>query len=133
MGRRREGYLAVDALVALAVTALTVAAAVGLAAEAAGRTAQARDRLAAARIAEDIYEGLYAGARSDGQHQGETEGRSWRYETNPAGDEAEPSSARHAWITVERRFGDDLTLEAYLPAAPESAATDAPATPSPSS
>ncbi|MFN3537220.1 MAG: hypothetical protein ACK4Y4_07235 [Brevundimonas sp.] len=131
--RRREGYLAVDALVALAVTALTVTAAVALAAEAAGRVAQARDRLAAARVAEDIYEGLYEGARSDGEHGGETGGREWRYETSPAGDEAEPSSARQAVIVVERRFGGDLTLEAYLPPTPERAEADAAATPSPSS
>lgn len=131
--RRREGFLAVDALVALAVTALTVTAAVALAAEAAGRVAQARDRLAAARMAEDIYEGLYEGTRSDGEHRGETGGREWRYETSPAGEETAPSSARQAVIVVERRFGGDLTLDAYLPPAPEPADADAPATPSPSS
>jgi hypothetical protein len=119
----REGYLTIDAMVALSITVLAVAAAVALASNAVSRMAQARDRLTAVRIADDLYEGLYAGDRPDGQQSGTTDGRSWTYTSTSASTASTPSVARRLRITVDRRFGPDLTVGAVLPPAPiESAA-----------
>lgn len=122
----RSGYLTIDAMVALSITTLAVAAAVGLASNAVTRLAQARDRLTTVRIADDLYEGLYAGERPDGQQTGTTDGRSWTYATSSAATPTVPSVARRAKITVDRRFGPALVVDAVLPPAP--AAPDAPAT-----
>lgn len=122
----RSGYLTIDAMVALSITTLAVAAAVGLASNAVTRLAQARDRLTTVRIADELYEGLYAGERPDGQQSGTTDGRSWTYATTSAATATAPSTARRAKITVDRRFGPDLVVDAILPPAP--AELDAPAT-----
>lgn len=122
----RSGYLTIDAMVALSITTLAVAAAVGLASNAVTRLAQARDRLTTVRIADDLYEGLYAGERPDGQQSGTTDGRSWTYTTTSAATATVPSAARRAKITVDRRFGPDLVIDAVLPPAP--AGPDAPVT-----
>ena len=125
----REGYLTIDAMVALSITVLAVSAAVALASNAVSRMAQARDRLIAVRIADDLYEGLYAGERPDGQQSGTTDGRSWTYTSTSATTADTPSVARRLSITVDRRFGPDLTVDAVLPpAAIEPAAPIAPAT-----
>lgn len=117
-------------MVALAITVLAVAAAVALASNAVSRMAQARDRLTAVRIADDLYEGLYAGERPDGQHSGTTDGRSWTYISTSAATAETPSVARRLRITVDRRFGPDLTIEAVAPPTPnEPAASDAPTAP----
>ena len=126
----REGYLTIDAMVALSITVLAVAAAVALASNAVSRMAQARDRLTAVRIADDLYEGLYAGERPDGQQSGTTDGRSWTYTSTSAATADTPSVARRLRITVDRRFGPDLTIDAVLPPAPiEPAAPVAPVAP----
>lgn len=119
-GRRgpRRGFMAVDALVGLAVVTITVAGAVALAADAAGRIARAQDRLTAARVAETVYEGIYAGNHRGDAGSGAMEGRTWRYELTPAGSDAEPSSARRARIVVERRWRGELVVEAVLPPEP---------------
>ena len=123
--------MAVDALVGLAVVTIAVSAAVALAADVAGKVARSQDRLTAARIAETLYEDLYAGDRLGTDDSGTTEGQTWRYEITPAASEAAPSSARRATITVARRWRGDLVLEAILPPEPVPAA--APATASSSS
>jgi hypothetical protein len=110
----RAGYLTIDALAGLAVMTLGVAAAVGLAATTVTRLAQARDRLTTMRIADDLYEDLYAGLRPDGQQSGVTDGRPWTYESRDAAD----AVGRHIRITVDRRFGPDLTVNAVAPPAP---------------
>ena len=126
----REGYLTIDAMVALSITVLAVAAAVALASNAVSRMAQARDRLTAVRIADDLYEGLYAGERPDGQQSGTTDGRSWTYTSTSAATADTPAVARRLRITVDRRFGPDLTIDAVLPPAPiEPAAPVAPVAP----
>lgn len=120
----RKGYLTVDALVGLAIAAIAVAAAVGLASNAVARLSQARDRLTAVRVADDLYEAIYAGERPDGHHAGVTEGRSWTYEsTNAATDDA-PSMARRVQIKVDRRFGGDLVVNAVVPPAPVTASSN---------
>jgi len=128
----REGYLTIDAMVALSITVLAVAAAVALASNAVSRMAQARDRLTAVRIADDLYEGLYAGERPDGQQSGTTDGRTWTYTSTSAATADTPSVARRLRITVDRRFGPDLTVEAVVPPTPnepaERDALDGPAT-----
>lgn len=121
---RRDGYLSIDALVGLAIAVLTVTAAVGLASNAVMRLAQARDRLTAVRIADELYEGIYAGERPDGQQTGATEGRSWTYESTNAATETEPSAARRVRITIDRRFGGDLVVEAFVPPAPALASSN---------
>lgn len=120
LSRRRGGYLTIDALVALAIIALVVSAAVSLASSAVARMAQARDRLTAVRIADTLYEDLYAGERPDGEHFGTTDGRSWTYTTLSAATDGTPSIARRLQITVDRRFGPDLTVEALIPSTPKS-------------
>jgi len=115
---RRAGYLTIDAMVALVITTVAVSAAVGLAANTVMRIAQARDRLVAAKIAEDLYEGLYAGERPDGQQTGESDGRAWRYSTTSAATPERPSVARRVRIVVDRRQHDALIVEAVLPPAP---------------
>ena len=117
---RRGGYLTVDALVGLAVATLGLAAAVGLASTAVTRLAQAKDRLTAVRIADDLYEELYAGDRPDGQQSGATDGRSWTYESQ----KDDTSLARRVRIAVDRRFGGDLVIEAVLPPAPATASSN---------
>jgi hypothetical protein len=114
----REGYLTIDAMVALSITVLAVAAAVALASNAVSRMAQARDRLIAVRVADDLYEGLYAGERPDGQQSGTTDGRSWTYTSTSAATADTPSVARRLRITVDRRFGPDLTVDAIVPPTP---------------
>lgn len=114
----REGYLTIDAMVALSITVLAVAAAVALASNAVSRMAQARDRLIAVRVADDLYEGLYAGERPDGQQSGTTDGRSWTYTSTSAATANKPSVARRLRITVDRRFGPDLTVDAIVPPTP---------------
>jgi hypothetical protein len=114
----RGGYLTIDAMVALSITVLAVAAAVALASNAVSRMAQARDRLTAVRIADDLYEGLYAGERPDGQQSGTTDGRSWTYTSTSAATANTPSVARRLRITVDRRFGPDLTVDAIVPPTP---------------
>lgn len=119
-------------MVALSITVLAVAAAVALASNAVSRMAQARDRLTAVRIADDLYEGLYAGERPDGQQSGTTDGRTWTYTSTSAATADTPSVARRLRITVDRRFGPDLTVEAVVPPTPsepvELDALDGPAT-----
>lgn len=110
--------MAVDALVGLAVVTIAVAGAVALAADAAGKAARAQDRLTATRIAETVYEELYAGDRRGAAGSGHAGGRTWRYEITPAGSDAEPSSARRARITVQRRWRGELVVEAVLPPEP---------------
>ena len=105
-------------MVALSITVLAVAAAVALASNAVSRMAQARDRLTAVRIADDLYEGLYAGERPDGQQSGTTDGRSWTYTSTSAATANTPSVARRLRITVDRRFGPDLTVDAIVPPTP---------------
>lgn len=117
----RAGYLTVDALVGLAVATIAVSAAVGLAANVVTRMAQARDRLTAVRVADDLYEDLYAGARADGRHAGTTDGKAWTYNSTSAATDGAPSSARKVRITVDRRFGPDLIVDAYVPPAPATA------------
>lgn len=114
----RSGYLTVDAMVGLAVTTIAVAAAVGLAANAVARVSQARDRLTAVRIAGDLYEEIYAGERPDGRHAGATDGRTWTYESASAATPERPSLARQVRITVDRRHGPDLVVDAFVPPAP---------------
>lgn len=117
-------------MVALSITVLAVAAAVALASNAVSRMAQARDRLTAVRIADDLYEGLYAGERPDGQQSGTTDGRSWTYTSTSAAAADTPSVARRLRITVDRRFGPDLTVEAVVPPTPnEPAGPEAPDAP----
>lgn len=120
-------------MVALSITVLAVAAAVALASNAVSRMAQARDRLTAVRIADDLYEGLYAGERPDGQQSGTTDGRSWTYTSTSAATADTPSVARRLRITVDRRFGPDLTVDAVVPPAPndpvEADVPDAPVAP----
>ena len=117
-------------MVALSITVLAVAAAVALASNAVSRMAQARDRLTAVRIADDLYEGLYAGERPDGQQSGTTDGRSWTYTSTSAATAETPSVARRLRITVDRRFGPDLTVDAVVPPPPnEPARPDAPIAP----
>lgn len=111
-------------MVALMIAVLAVAAAVALASNAVSRMAQARDRLTAVRIADDLYEGVYAGERPDGQQAGETEGRSWTYTSTGAGMEEAPSAARRLRIVVDRRFGPDLVVEAVVPPAPATASSN---------
>lgn len=122
-------------MVALSITVIVVASAVTLASTAVSRLSQARDRLTAVRVAEDLYEGLYAGERPDGQQSGTTDGRSWTYSSASASTETALSLARRVKISVDRRFGADLVVEAVLPPAPVTpnagaapAAPDAPAT-----
>jgi hypothetical protein len=116
----RAGYLTIDAVTALAVTTIAVSASVGLAVHVVARVADARDRLAAARLAETIYEELYAGERPDGRVRGEEGGRAWAYDiqTRRTADGGTGSSARSGRITVARRKRDDLVVEAVLPPAP---------------
>jgi len=114
----RAGYLTVDALVGLAVATIAVSAAVGLAAHTVTRMAQARDRLTAVRIADDLYEGLYAGERPDGQHGGTTDGKAWTYSSISAAAGGGPPSVRKVRIVVSRRFGPDLVVDAWAPVAP---------------
>lgn len=114
----REGYLTIDAMVALSITTIAVTAAVVLASTTVARITQARDKLVAARIAEHIYEELYAGERAEGAQSGDIEGRRWAYETTPFGSSEAPSRARRARIVVERRLRDDLVVEAILPPVP---------------
>jgi len=120
----RDGYLTIDAMVALSITTIAVTAAVVLASTTVARISQARDKLIAARIAEDIYEDLYAGERPDGVQHGETQGRTWSYATTTAGSADTPSSARRARIVVDRRMRDDLVVDAVLPAAPATASSN---------
>lgn len=119
----REGYLTVDALVALAVTTLAVTAAVALASNTVANVSRARDRLTAARVADDIYQGLYAGERADGAHSGQTNGRTWSYTTSSAGDDL-PASVRKVRIVVDRKLRTDLVVEAVLPPAPATASSN---------
>lgn len=121
--RRRDGYLTIDALVALSITVLAVTAAVTLAANAVSRMAQARDRLTAVRVADDLYEQLYTGERPDGRQSGVTEGRSWTYVSSSAATDGTPSVARRLRIVVDRRFGPDLVIEAVVPPAPATASS----------
>lgn len=114
----REGYLTIDAMVALTITVLAVSAAVALASNAVSQMAKARDRLTAVRVADDLYEDLYAGERPDGQQSGTTDGRSWTYTSNSATTADAPSVARRLRITVDRRFGADLVVDAVLPPTP---------------
>lgn len=111
-------------MAALSITTIAVTAAVVLASTTVARISQARDKLIAARIAEDIYESLYAGERPDGAHSGETEGRKWSYATTTGGTADTPSSARRARIIVDRRLRDDLVVDAVLPAAPATASSN---------
>lgn len=120
----REGYLTVDALVALAVTTVAVTAAVALASNTVANVSRARDRLAAVRIADDLYEGLYAGARAEGAQTGVTDGRTWSYTTSSASDDVRPSSVRRVRIVVDRRLRPDLVVEAVLPPAPATASSN---------
>lgn len=117
-------------MVALSITVLAVAAAVALASNAVLRMAQARDRLTAVRIVDDLYEGLYAGERPDGQQSGTTDGRSWTYTSTSAATAETPSVARRLRITVDRRFGPDLTVDAIVPPTPnDPVGADVPAAP----
>ena len=122
--RTRDGYLTVDALVALAVTTLAVSAAVALASHTVAQIARARDRLTAVRIADDIYEGLYSGELADGAHNGVTEGRSWSYTAASAATDEQPSFARKVRIVVDRKFRSDLVVEAVMPPAPATASSN---------
>jgi len=119
-------------MVALTITVLAVSAAVALASNAVSRMAQARDRLTAVRVADDLYEDLYAGERPDGQQSGTTDGRSWTYISSSAATADTPSVARRLRITVDRRFGPDLVVDAVLPPTPhepdEPARSSAPVT-----
>lgn len=124
----RQGYLTIDALAGLAITTLAVTAAVTLAANTVQRVNQSRDRLTAMRVASDLYEDLYAGRRPDGRHAGETSGRAWTYTSQSAATAEQPSLARSVRITVDRRTGPDLQLEAVVPPRPTPEALDAPAT-----
>lgn len=108
----------------LAIVAIAVAAAVGLASNAVARLAQARDRLTAVRVADDLYEAIYAGERPDGQHAGVTEGRTWTYESTSAATDDAPSMARRVRIQVDRRFGGDLVVNAVVPPAPATASSN---------
>ncbi len=76
------------------------------------------------RIADDLYEDLYAGERPDGQQVGETGGRSWTYTSTSAGTDDAPSVARRLRIVVDRRFGPDLIVEATVPPAPATASSN---------
>lgn len=111
-------------MVALTITVLAVTAAVSLASNAISRMAQARDRLTAARVADDLYEDLYAGVRPDGQQAGVTEGRSWTYTSTSAATEAAPSVARRLRIVVNRRFGPALVVDAIVPPVPATASSN---------
>lgn len=119
----RDGYLTVDALVALTVTTVAVTAAVALASNTVANVSRARDRLAAAQVADEIYQGLYAGERADGEHSGQTDGRAWSYTTSSAGDD-QPASVRKARIVVDRRLRPDLIVEAVVPPAPATASSN---------
>lgn len=123
----RRGYLTIDALVGLAITTLAVTAAVTLAANTVQRVNQSRDRLTAMRVASDLYEDLYAGRRPDGRHAGETSGRAWTYISQSAATADQPSLARSVRITVDRRTGPDLQLDAVVPPRPAPETLDAPA------
>ena len=123
-GAGRAGYLTVDALVGLAVATIAVSAAVGLAAHMVTRLAQARDRSTAVRIADDLYEGLYVGARPDGQHSGTTDGAAWTYSSINAASQGAPPSIRKVRITVRRRFGRPLVVDAWAPIAPATASSN---------
>lgn len=116
---RRSGYLTIDALTALTIGGIAIAAAVGLASVAVARISQAKDRLAAAVVASNLYEELYAGERPDGRHAGVMNGRSWSYSVGPAGVPDRPSSARAGAITVDRKLRPDLVVEIVLPPAPD--------------
>jgi hypothetical protein len=116
----RAGYLTIDAMVGLAVATLGVAAAVGLASTAVARLAQSKDRLTAVRVANDLYEDIYAGDRPDGQQSGVTDGRSWTYESL----EDDTAPIRRVRITVDRRLGADLVVQAVLPPAPATASSN---------
>jgi type II secretion system protein I len=120
----REGYLTVDALVALAVTTVAVTAAVALASNTVANVSRARDRLAAVRIADDLYEELYAGERADGAQTGVTDGRTWSYTTSSADDDPQPSAVRRIRIVVDRKLRPDLVIEAVLPPAPATASSN---------
>lgn len=120
----RAGYLTVDALVGLAVATIAVSAAVGLAAHTVTRMAQARDRSTAVRIADTLYEDLSVGARPDGQHSGITDGAAWTYSAINATTEGAPPSVRKVRITVQRRFGRPLVVDAWTPAAPATASSN---------
>lgn len=122
--RGREGYLTIDALVGLAVTTLAVTAAVALASNTVANVSRARDRLAAVRIADDLYEGLYAGERADGAQSGVTDGRTWSYATSTAGDDGQTSAVRKVRIVVDRKLRPDLVVEAVLPPAPATASSN---------
>ena len=124
--RSRDGYLTIDALVGLAIAVLAVSAALALAVNVVQRVNQARDRLTATRVASDLYEAIYAGERPDGRHAGETDGRAWTYTSESAATSDQPSLARRVRISVSRRSGGDLTIDAYVP--PQPAEGDAPAT-----
>lgn len=123
-GTGRAGYLTVDALVGLAVATIAISAAVGLAAQTVTRMAQARDRLTAVRVADELYEGLYSGTRPDGQHSGTTDGKSWIYSSISEAAEGGPSYVRKVRIVVNRRFGPALTVDAWVPAAPATASSN---------
>mgnify|MGYP003637198994 CR=1 FL=1 len=110
-------------MVALSITVIVVSAAVALASTAVHRMAQARDRLAAVRLADNLYEDLYVGKRPDGQQTGNSDGRSWTYSSTSAATADIPSRARRVEITVDRRFGQDLMVEAVLPPVPDAPAT----------
>lgn len=101
-------------MVALVVTAIAVFGAVTLASTAVAQLNQARDRLIATRIADDLYERLSVGELPDGGHHGVQDGRSWRYSTEQAGTPDRPSTARRVDIVVDRRVEPDLVVEAYL-------------------
>lgn len=119
MCERRSGYLTIDALTALTIGGIAIAAAVGLASVAVARISQARDRLAAAVVASSLYEDLYAGERPDGRQAGIMSGRSWSYAIGSAGVPDRPSSARTGTITVDRKLRPDLVVEVVLPPAPD--------------
>lgn len=121
---RTGGYLTIDALVALGVTTLAVTASVALASTTVARMNQARDRLAAARVAETLYEDLRVGHRPDGQQSGEMEGRAWSYSVEQDAGDNLARPARRARIVVERRARAPLTIDAVLPLAPATASSN---------
>jgi hypothetical protein len=120
---RPGGYLTIDALVALAVTTLTVSAGIGLAAHVVTRVAEARERETTTRISGDLYEDLRAGRRPDGTQNGSTGGKSWSYDTASAATPETRSRARTVRITVDRRLRPDLVVDAVLLPAPDTASS----------
>lgn len=116
----RGGYLTVDALIALAVGTIAVTAAVGLAAQTAARVTGARDRLAAAQTAAEIYEDLYQGRRPDGVHQGNEAGREWRYTVQSV----ESAGVRIGRLEVNRRGRTPLKVNLALPLATATASSN---------